>query len=285
LTLESASVRRERGPLERRRSKGPRLYFTATTPGSAIAVVGLLHGFAEYGERYAHVAGAWAERGISTITLDMRGHGRAEGRRGYCDRFEQYRDDASELEALVRDRSPEVPAFLFGHSFGALVATSYTLSRGGDWRGLVLSAPGFGFAVPMHPLKRLAGVVISRFVPAFGLPSGLHGKDVTHDEVIARKYDEDPLCFKKARARWFTEALAEQARVRERAPSLQLPLYIAMGTADRVADFSVARSFFAAAGTRDKTFDQREGLFHEILNEAEWPQIAARMADWMLARA
>jgi alpha-beta hydrolase superfamily lysophospholipase len=275
---------REEGALDRRLTQGPRLYFNVTAAPSPRAAVALLHGFAEYGARYAHVADFWAARGLTTIAIDMRGHGRAEGPRGYCDRFGEYLDDMSELVELVRLRAPDLPAFIYGHSFGGLVATTHVLRSPGRWRGLLLTGPNFGIAVKVPWVKQAAGKVMSQLVPNFGLPSGLHGSDLTHDAARAKAYEEDPLVFNKARARWYTETLQAQEKAMERAPSLSLPLYIAMGTVDRVSDFSTARTFFQNAGSSDKTFDAREGLFHEVLNEPEWRDIAGPMADWMLAR-
>ncbi|MCL2448263.1 MAG: lysophospholipase [Polyangiaceae bacterium] len=274
----------EAGPLDRRVTAGPRLYFTTTMAPSPRAAIGLLHGLADYGGRYAHVTDFWAGRGLTTITLDMRGHGRAEGARGYCERFDEYLDDASELVELVRQRAPDLPVFLYGHSFGGLVATHHVLRSPGRWRGLLLTGPNFGIAVKVPRLKEMVGTALSRVVPGFGMRSGLYGRDLTHDAARARAYDEDPLVFKQARVRWYTEAVAAHARAIEAAPSLSLPLYIAMGTADRVSDFDKARVFFQAAASADKTFDAREGLFHEVLNEPEWPEIAGPMADWVLAR-
>jgi alpha-beta hydrolase superfamily lysophospholipase len=275
---------RTEGALDRRVTRGPRLYFNAWTPPSPRSVVALVHGFADYGGRYAHVADAWAAKGIMTLAVDMRGHGRAEGARGYCDRFDEYMDDVSELVELVRLRAGDRPAFLFGHSFGGLVATAHVLRKPGNWRGLAMTGPNFGIAVKVPWIKRAAGMALSSVVPAFGLPSGLGGTDMTHDPARARAYDEDPLIFKNARARWFTETLAAQANVMARAGSLTMPLYIAMGTVDRVSDLPTARAFFQSAGSRDKTFDAREGLFHEVLNEPDWRNVAAPIADWMLAR-
>lgn len=284
-TPAPAGIRREEGPLDRRVSSGPRLYRVVTTPEAPRAVIALLHGFADYGARYDHVARAWAERGLLTVAVDMRGHGRAQGARGDCRKFQEYLDDASEAVELVRVQAPTLPRFLFGHSFGGLVATSHLLDSPAGWRALVMTSPFFGFALKVPAAKRLVGKVASSLLPSFGLPSGLHGADLTHDTAIASAYDADPLVFKNARARWFTEAQAAQARAVARAASLTLPLYVAMGTQDRVSDLGVARAFFDAAGSADKTFDRREGLFHEVLNEPEWPDIAGRIAEWVLARA
>jgi alpha-beta hydrolase superfamily lysophospholipase len=46
-----------------------------------------------------------------------------------------------------------------------------------------------------------------------------------------------------------------------------------------------AQRVFAAAGSADKTWDAREGLFHEILNEPSWKDIVDSIARWVLAHA
>jgi alpha-beta hydrolase superfamily lysophospholipase len=245
----------------------------------------VLHGYADYGERYAHVADAWAARGISTLALDMRGHGHAEGRRGYCERFDEYLDDVAELVRLLQERSPAVPAFLFGHSFGGLVAVESVRATPSPWRGLLLSNPFLGIALDVPRAKVLAGKVASRVVPGLSLPAGLRGAQMTHDPQRARAYDEDPLIFKNARARWFTETAAAQDRAVAGARGIALPLYIAVGGADPVAKRARARAFFDDARSTDKTWVERPGLLHEILNEPEWPAIAGAMADWIIAHA
>lgn len=268
--------------LKKRVFGGPDLYYSSAMPSAgASAVLGILHGYADHGARYRHVMGALAEHGIGSVAIDLRGHGRALGPRGFCMRFEEYLDDARELRRLVDESSRGAPTFLFGHSFGGLVATSSALENEGKLRGLVLSAPFFGLALEVPRLKILAGKLASRLYPQLGLPSGLSGKDLSHDPAKAREYDEDPLVFPNATARWFTETSAAQARAIDRAPQLSLPLYVAFGTSDRVANMATARRFFEAAGGEDKTWDPREGLFHEILNEPSWKDLVESIVRWV----
>jgi alpha-beta hydrolase superfamily lysophospholipase len=279
---QSLDSRRESGPITR--AGGPALYFYArATQAPPRAIVGLIHGYGDHAGRYVHVTDAWAKRGIASVALDMRGHGRAEGPRGYCDRFGDYIDDAAVLARLVGERARGVPTFLFGHSFGGLVATSFLMAQPGAWRGLVLSSPYFGTALKVPIAKRFAGKVAAQLAPGLSLPMGFHGRHLTHDPIRARESDEDPLSFKNATARWFSEAQAAQGRALARASSLAVPLYLVMGTADPIAELSAARAVFNAAGSKDKTFDLREGLLHETLSEPEWPQIADAIATWILA--
>lgn len=206
-------------PLQRRVTQGPALQSYECIPTGARTVVALLHGFAEHAGRYSHVVKAWAERGIATLAMNLRGHGKSEGARGACLTFSEYLDDARELVEFVRRRLPDAPRFLYGHSFGGLVATSLLLDKPAPWRGLLLTSPNFRIAMKVPLIKRLAGRIASVVAPGFGLPSGLVGADMTHDPAAARAYDSDPLIFKNARARWFTEATAAQGRATARAES------------------------------------------------------------------
>jgi alpha-beta hydrolase superfamily lysophospholipase len=274
-----------KGVVTGRAVPGPALYQITVMPDAPKAIVGVLHGYADYGERYLDVMRAWADMGIGSVALDMRGHGHAEGARGYCDRFDEFLDDATELLRLTSDAAKGVPQFLFGHSFGGLVAASSVLRDAGDVKGLLLSNPYFELALEVGAPKLFAARAASRLYPKLALPSGLMGKDLTHDKVIAAKYDADPLVFKKATARWFVESTKAQARLFEDAPRLALPLYMLLGSADPVASPKGGRRFHELAGSKDKTLDVREGLYHEVLNEPEWPELAKALGDWVLAHA
>jgi alpha-beta hydrolase superfamily lysophospholipase len=253
--------------------------------GETKAVLAMIPGYADHGGRYAHVMGALAEHGVGSVAIDLRGHGRAQGPRGYCTRFEEFLDDARELRRLAEGRAKNAPLFLFGHSFGGLVASTSALEDPSPWKGLVLSAPFFGLGSEVPAIKLAAGKLASRLYPKLGLPTGLEGKDMTHDASKAKSYDTDPLVFKNATARWFTETSAAQQRAFAEARRLALPLHMTFGTADKVASVSAGKRFFDAAGSRDKTWDSREGLFHEVLNEPSWKDIVDTLARWVIERA
>ena len=272
----------------KRTGSGPSLYYASAMPtGGVKAVLAVIPGYADHGARYAHVMGALAEHGIGSVAIDLRGHGRAQGPRGFCTRFGEFLDDAHELRKLVETRAAQAgaPMLLFGHSFGGLVAALSALDDPSPWKGLVLSAPFFGLGLEVPAIKIAAGRLASRIYPKLGLPSGLEGKDMTHDPAKAKDYDADPLVFKNATARWFTETTAAQQRALASASRLTMPLYMTFGTADKVASMKAAKRFFDAAGSADKTWDPREGLFHEVLNEPSWKDIVENIARWVLAHA
>lgn len=276
----------EEGSIGTRASGAPTLSYALTLPPEAKAAVVVAHGYAEHAGRYRNVLQRWAKKGLAAAILDFRGHGWSQGARGHVDRFSDYHDDVDDLLAVFRERIGDLPLFGFGHSNGGLIITTHALSRPSIFRGLALTSPYFGLALQVPEAKRMLGEVASRLYPQLGVPSGLSGKDLTHDEVLARLYDIDPLINKLATARWFTEAQAAQKDLLARAPQLKMPVLLIAAGADKVASTPAARAVFERFGSPDKTFEERAGLFHEVLNEPKaGDEIADQIADWLLARA
>jgi alpha-beta hydrolase superfamily lysophospholipase len=281
------TVHHDEGAVTQRAVPGPALYFTSAMPDrTPAALIGIIPGYADHAARYAHVMDFWAEHGIGTVAIDLRGHGRATGPRGHVSHFDEYLDDAAELARLLADRGgreKQAPLFLLGHSMGGLVAALSAIESPRSWKGLILSAPYMGLAMEVPAAKRIAGRLASRIAPRLALPTGLMGADLTHDAARAREHDEDPLVFPNATARWFRESTKAHARVLARAPLLELPLLEVFGTGDRIAKLEAGRAFFNAAGSKDKTFDERDALFHEVLNEIEWKDVAGGIEKWVRA--
>jgi alpha-beta hydrolase superfamily lysophospholipase len=265
------------------RPGAPAISYSVHRPkGAPTGAVLLTHGYAEHAGRYDEVVDALVARSLIVARYDLRGHGHSEGPRGHVERFTDYIDDATALLGqLGKDemfRGAGSPVIL-GHSLGGLISFHLALSDPGAFRAVVLSSPFFGLALAVPAVKRLAGRVLSRIVPTFGLPSGLRGADLTHDAAKARAYDEDPMLVPKATARWFTEAMKAQADAFERAPSMLLPIAIFAGGEDKVASTPAAEALFARVGAKNKRFEALPGQFHEIFNEVERPRWIAMAAD------
>lgn len=267
------------------RSGEPTLRYTLHLPPETPAgAVLLTHGYAEHSGRYDEVVAALTGRGLAVATHDLRGHGHSEGLRGYVERFGDYTRDA---RALLDHLAASEPAWaaagrpvLIGHSLGGLITYLLALELGEAVRGVVLSSPFFGLALPVPAVKRAAGRVLSRVLPRIALPSGLHGRDLTHDARLAQAYDADPLLVQKVPARWFTEATGAQQQALERAPSWRLPLLLLHGGDDRVASVAASRAVFERIpASAPKEMHVLDGQFHEIFNELDRDRFIAMAAD------
>lgn len=248
---------------------GTRLYWESRLPaGAPKAHVAVIHGYGDHIGRYGELMDTLAARGFAAHGFDYRGHGRAEGRRGHCSRFAEYLDDLDAHLAAVRKRAGGAPLFAFAHSHGALVTASYALERGLDGvGGLVLSAPWFDLGFQPPRLKLLAARILRRVVPHLPMATEIRYDQLSRDPVWQETTRMDPLYLRTVTPGWFHEARQAQARVREGAAALTIPLAVHHGTADEIASLSAARAFVDGAGSPFKSFTPWEGYRHELVAE------------------
>jgi alpha-beta hydrolase superfamily lysophospholipase len=177
------------------------------------------------------------------------------------------------------------PTFLMGHSFGGLVSTHSVMAARRHWRGLLLSSAYFGLGMDVPWIKVAVGKVASRVVPRLAMPTGLNGAMCTRHEGRAREYEEDPLGFKTATTRWFTEAQRAQEQALAQASQIELPVLAFFGTEDRIAKAEAAKAVFDGFRCADKTWKTYEGMRHETWNEIGWEQVAADVSSWVKAHS
>ena len=264
-------------------SRGVALYWQAWLPAAIRAAVVLAHGGLEHSSRYAHVAGRFADAGLATYAVDFRGHGRSSGRAGQIQRMSLLVDDLRRLVGLVGEQHPGLPVFLVAHSLGAMVALEYVVSGDRDLAGLVLSATGIDVS-GIPPLQAKLAKAISAVAPNLGLVA-VSSDGLSRDPAVVRAYEDDPRVFRgKAPARTLAELLESAERVAPRLGTVRLPLLVLQGGADVIVAPAGARLVHERAGSRDKTLNVYDGLYHEIFNEPEKDTVLGDVVDWVTAR-
>ncbi len=273
-------------PFTLRRRDAPAIAFRVFRPKDPPKVAVMMSfGYFENMKRYREVIERWTARGMLVGIYDLRGHGLSEGRRGFVSRFDEYVDDAvavlRELEESHGFRR-HAPPVLFGHSLGGLISIRTALRLSDAIVGLALSSPYLGLGIEVPALKLVAGRALSRFVPAVSLDAGVKGSDCTHSHEIADAYDRDPMNFKKANVRWFTETVAAQEQTLADAPGLNVPLFCLQAGDDRIALPAATERFMERVSSVDRQYLRLPGLFHEILNEPDRANWIDKFAGAML---
>lgn len=254
-------------------------WFDSTTPRRA--AVALMHGYGEHSARYEHVAVALVRAGYNVIAIDARGHGKSTGIRGYTKRYSRYVDDLAMLKRRARDRWPELPLFIMGHSNGGLIALRYALRKPSDVTGFIISSPLCGLAMKVPAPKRLGGKLTSRIAPGLNLPSGLSADMVSQLPQVIEKYAADPLIFDTANARWFTETDRAMTDLLARAPELDQSFLFIVAGSDKIVDPEATTAVFHRLGSQDRALEVFPDLYHEVLNEAPWAEILQQTIIWM----
>jgi len=262
-----------------------RLFWTLDLPDTPPrAHVALLHGYADHIGRYRPAIEALVAEGFAVHGMDFRGHGRADGRRGYCVRWLDYVDDLAIFWERVRKAAGAQKAFLLGHSHGGLIAARLAQNGGLEGvAGLILSSPYLKLAIIPPATKLMAARVVGKVIPWLPIPNELKPEHLTRDAEIVRATHADPLYIRTVTPRWFLESTQAQAEALAQAVRVTAPIFIFCGSNDGVAAPAAAKSFFETVGSTDKKFKEYPGMLHEPMNEVGREEVFRDISGWISA--
>lgn len=106
-----------------------------------IGVIHLLHGMAEYMDRYDRLVESLNYQGYDVIRHNHRGHGKEidEKTRGHIDDLSQVADDTYEIAQTVCTNYANIPYIMIGHSMGSIVGRIFAQKYPDAAQGLILT--------------------------------------------------------------------------------------------------------------------------------------------------
>lgn len=278
--------------------------------GEPRAVLQIVHGIAEYVERYDGFANYLTERGFVVVAEDHMGHGRSingEGIQGYFHGgWFTAVDDTYQLLTDTRQKYPNVPYILFGHSMGSFM-TRTLLCKYPDSgiSAVVICGTGWQPAFALPALIQYVDAVCKKTgetKPNEGLQNlvfGSYNRKVEHprtpydwltrDAKIVDAYIADPLCGFTASAGLLRELMKGISFIEQpgnlAAMRKDLPVFFIAGGDDPVGSYGkgVRRSAeaFRKAGMTDVSVRIYPLCRHEILNEINREEIYEDVAQWI----
>jgi alpha-beta hydrolase superfamily lysophospholipase len=296
-------------------SKGAgRIHACRWTPeGKPRAVVQIIHGIAEFVERYDDFANFLTNHGILVVAEDHMGHGQSingEGIQGYFHAgWFTAVDDTMQLLEDTQKELPEIPYILFGHSMGSFMARTI-LCKYPDCglTGAVICGTGWqpAFALPAL-IKVVEGIckATGETKPNEMLQNmvfGGYNKKVEHprtsfdwlsrDSKIVDEYIAHPLCGFTASAGLLREMLKGihyiEQQVNLTHMKKSLPVFFIAGGDDPVGPYGkgvhTCAEAFRKAGMEDVSVRIYPLCRHEILNEINREQVYADVLKWVEKR-
>jgi alpha-beta hydrolase superfamily lysophospholipase len=258
-----------------------------TAPNAALAGLIVVHGIAEHGGRYRHVAEALESKGIACFVYDQRGHGEFPGTRTHVEDFTQFATDLESVGRAARAKYPALPLFVWGHSMGSVVVTLAAID-GLQWASGVITS---GCALDAMPkLEGLAAVglrIAAALAPRVRISLNVDATALTQVLEIQRQHESDPLVPRTASLKLLYGFAAACRKCYAQARQITLPWLAVHGEADKVCPVSGSQGLIAALGSSDKQLHTYPGLLHEIHNEDDRSRTALfdLMARWILERA
>lgn len=251
------------------------------------AVVQLLHGVGEHAGRYGALIDALVADGYTVYADDHRGHGRTglrqwNGDHGKLGRLGPgglgaARDAVWTLTQIIREKHPDLPLVLLGHSWGSFLAQMLVDRHPDAYDALVLSGSALRWPGALNsgdlnaPWKHLKG-------------TGLEW--LSSVEQVGRDFLADPLTTSTPLLRLFgpieTAKLIGRPR---RNLGHDIPTLLLVGRDDTVGGprsvHRLADAYRNRSGFTDVTTLVYPGARHEIFNEAAQAEVRADLTAWL----
>jgi alpha-beta hydrolase superfamily lysophospholipase len=259
---------------------GARLAFRAWPVAGAPVTFAVIHGLGEHAGRYERFARGMARYGLGTFAVDLRGHGKSPGQRGYVDSWSQWTDDASAFVAHVEEVAggEVVPV---GHSFGGATVLSTVLAgKLPKSRRFILSSPALKVKVVVPGWKIRLGNASSTMMPRLALDNEVDPKLVSRIPEVVEAYRNDPLVHTKISSRLYVEWQAAARYVLEHAGEISIQFLILAGTDDGLIDPQGSEELHRRSASMSE-LRLLEGRYHEPFNDRDNEEVFALIADWL----
>jgi alpha-beta hydrolase superfamily lysophospholipase len=283
-------------------------------PETAIkGVIIIVHGMADYADRYDEFARFLAQNQYAVYAHDQRGHGSSmtDGKMGFFAKKNGWDLILSDLHNLIRitqEKHPESPTLLFGHSMGSLLARTYAIDYGKFIHKLIICGtatdPGLMSSIGLVLAKTLSFLCKpespSRLLTmlTFAGANKTYKNRRTKFDFISRdpdmvdKYKHDPLCGFLCSNSFYVDMLTGVKYINHdqnvsKIPS-SLPILMISGDDDPVGDYGkgVEKVYrqLKANGCADVTLKLYPGARHELVNETNRKEIFEDVLNWMNKR-
>ena len=282
--------------------------------GKVVCILQIVHGMAEYIERYEELAQFLGEKGILVTGDDHLGHGKSVepgGTYGYfCeqDPATVVVRDVHRLKKMTQEDYPGIPYVILGHSMGSFILRNYLFRYGTGIEGAIICGTGSQPQILVKFCKILAALQgmflgdkhVAKLIDslAFGsynnrIPDVKTSSDwLCTDDQIVESYVKDELCgftFTVNGFRTLFELLNRLNKMENvsRMPK-DLPVYFIAGEMDPVGNYGkgVRKAYedFKKAGMERLSLKLYPEGRHELLNEKNKKQVYEELYLWIMER-
>lgn len=297
------------------RDGSTKLHAVRWTPsGKVICILQIVHGMAEYVERYEAFAEYLGERGILVTGDDHLGHGKSVGEAGtygyFCeqDPATVVVRDVHRLKKLTQEEYPGVPYVILGHSMGSFILRNYLFRYGSGIQGAIVCGTGSQPPALVKVCKAAAAIQgvlfgqkhVARFIDkmAFGsynkrIPDARTAFDwLCTDPDVVDAYLKDPMCGFTFTVNGFRTLFSLLDRLNQEenlwAMPGELPVHFIAGDMDPVGNYGAgvrkAYEDFLKAGMEHVSIKLYAGGRHELLNEKNRQQVYEDIYPWIMER-
>jgi len=240
----------------------------------------IIHGLGEHIERYNRFASYMAKAGVRCFGFDLPGHGKSDGKRGHIEKFNDIVKITDDIIDIVKPKH----LCLFGHSLGGLLASYVLLKSDNKLEKVIVSAPAFDLKSKvsrfLFPIMKL----IRKAQPSFTTKNGISAKQLSHDKIIVKAYENDPLVHPYISISLFFEAIKAEEYCFAHFLDYKTPMLLVHGKEDSIVDKKCSEAFFNMLPHKGKTFKIIKDSYHEPHNELNYVNNLKLYRDFLLTK-
>lgn len=261
---------------------GLTLYGQSWLPDNEMScILCVVHGLGDHSGRYVHFARFMNIQKYGVFTMDLRGHGRSEGKKGHTTNYGYLLSDVEQLLIETRLRYQEMPIILFGHSLGANIVANFILRhKSKEITGIILSAPWFALKSPPTRHLEFLTRTLSKIMPAMCITEGTDPVALSKDPEVGMDFLKDPLVHDKISLKMYVAASDAARWAVEHANLLSYPTLVQHGDEDPLTSWTASKKFAENAG-KIAEFVLWNGLRHEPHNEVEKRDFFESQSVWI----
>lgn len=283
------------------------------TEKEPIGVLQIVHGMAEYIDRYDNFAKYMTEHGFNVIGHDHLGHGHSvSDERDYGFFAEENGDkiiieDMHSVTQYAREKWEELPNFILGHSMGSFCLRQYLTKYSNDVFGAIIMGTGWipstaallGKTIATNTCKSKGSHTVNPLLIKLTLepynkpfaPARTNCDWLSRDEKQVDLYVNDKLCgfdFTAGAYKDFFTILEKIAKNRQLIGMRKsLPILITSGSVDPVGGKKACEKLnaqYKRCGIDDVTLKLWENDRHEILNELDKSDVYQYIYNWLKSK-
>lgn len=254
---------------------------------SVKGIVIVSHGFGEHSGNYEEFAKQLKQANYACVVFDQRGHGNLseqspEKRKKLCGIVPSYKcflDDIGDVTSAIKQRVPNTPIVLYGHSMGGNIAANYLLKHSQtNYSCAVLEAPWLGLYKEVNPLIVGLAKVLGSMTPRIAIINKLPLSDITSDETKAEEIGNDPLYHNRISLRMFTGIRNGCKYAINNASQLSIPTYLAVAKYDTIVSNQAIGDFYGNTSGHVVTkqeYESRHSIHNDVKKEDFYQDIIA----------
>ncbi|MCT2535154.1 lysophospholipase [Aquibacillus koreensis] len=256
------------------------LYYRIIKPTSRPkAKVIVVHGHGDHSGGLYNLLNSLIEHQFSVYALDLRGHGKSTGIRGFIRNWGEYRGDLEAFRNIVDQEDSDLPVFLIGHSLGGIVCLDYALAFQENIAGIITIAPAVSYEMKWG--EKILVSIMSRIKPDYTIEDTTNGHLLTKDPKKAGQFSTDPLRHNTITPGLGRGVIMTIKNVMNQANTIQVPLLLQLGVDDNITPPGKLRQFFSMVGTTDKLKIEYEGMRHRPFDDIGKENFLNDMIKWL----